>query len=98
MSRKFKVTSGLFQRFVHVEMLIDEMENLFGILNVRTRTDPWLIKTIVYITIERIGMGRGYPSVEEVEAWWKLTDKSGALYKIEECHSSPKKCIGPCSK
>ena len=82
-SMKFKVTSGPFKRFVHVEMLISELESLFGTLNVETHTDPGLFRIVVYVTIKRIGDGRGYPSKQEVEAWWKLTDKSGTLYKIE---------------
>jgi hypothetical protein len=50
---RFKITSGLFQRFVHVELLIDELENLFGIRNVQTRTDPGFFRAVVYITITR---------------------------------------------
>jgi hypothetical protein len=26
--RKFKVTSGAFQKFIHIEMLIDDLENI----------------------------------------------------------------------
>jgi uncharacterized membrane protein len=65
-------------------MLIDEMENLFGILNVQTRTDAGIFKTVVYITINKVGVGRGFPMEKEIDAWWKLTDKSGKNYKIEE--------------
>jgi len=82
--RKFKVTSGLFKKFVHIQMLIDEMESLFGILNVQTRTAPGLFSTVVYITINKVGVGRGFPIEHEIDAWWKLTDKSGKNYKIEE--------------
>lgn len=77
---KFKVTSGLFKRFVHVQMLIDEMEQRFGVLNVRTRTDGLFIIS-VYITL----VDTVYKKIDqkEVEAWWASTDKSGDKYKIE---------------
>ncbi len=81
MKPKFKITSGLFQRFVHVELLIDELENLFGILNVQTRSDPGFFRYVVYVTLG----DTTYKKIDqkEVEAWWASTDKSGDKYKIE---------------
>jgi hypothetical protein len=77
---KFKITIGFFQRFVHTQMLIDELENQFGISNVQTRIDPGFFSTVVYITITGWG---STDDKKKILAWWSNTDKSGKNYKIE---------------
>lgn len=79
---QFKVTSGLFKRFVNVELLIDELEQQFGVLNVKTRTDPGLFRTEVYITFIDTTFRKIDP--KEIMKWWSSTDKSGDKYKIEK--------------
>jgi len=96
---KFKVTSGLFKKFVHVEMLIDDLEHLFGVLSVQTRTETGFGKVVVYITIRNIEFEKEAPAMipdfnihridkgrkaENIEDWWSSTDKSGKNYKIEK--------------
>ena len=68
-------------KFVHVEMLVSELETLFGILNVQTHTSPGLFRAIVYITLTDMP----YKKLDKkrVEKWWESTDKSGKNYKIE---------------
>lgn len=78
---RFKVTSKLFQNFVHVRMLIDELEFLFGLSNVETRTSPGIFKTVVYITIRETFLRK--PTKRFVDCWWDKADKSGKNYKIE---------------
>jgi hypothetical protein len=73
---RFKITVGILKRFVQAQLLIDDLENRFGILNVQTRTDPGFFVTVVYVTITKTDS-------KKILDWWSSTDKSGKYYKIE---------------
>ncbi|OGM09262.1 hypothetical protein A2Z67_04965 [Candidatus Woesebacteria bacterium RBG_13_36_22] len=74
--RRFKVTSGIGKKFIYVSMLVDDLEERFGILSLRTNISVGFFKVTAFITI--------YGDDSRIEEWWKVADKSGKYFKIEE--------------